>query len=256
MTSTPVAQNLAGKVALVTGSSRGIGAAIARRFVGEGANVIVNYLGNETAAVKVVNELCSIRPGSSVAIKANVSSFNAVKQLSEQALKAFGRIDILVLNAAMVQDKDLSEIDEEDYDMIFNANVKGPLFLTKILAPQLPEGGRVIFFSSALTRASGVASNFLLYTASKGAIEQITRVLARDLGSRQITVNCISPGPIDTEMFHQGKTEDMVRFHESFHPLKRLGLPEEVSGIVALLAGPGGSWINGQTIGVNGAYCV
>ena len=92
----------------------------------------------------------------------------------------------------------------------------------------------------------------MLYTASKGAIEQITRVLARDLGSRQITINCISPGPIDTDMFRDGKSEEMISFHRDIHPSKRLGLPEEVSGIVALLAGPGGSWINGQTIGVNG----
>lgn len=133
-------QNLAGKVALVTGSSRGIGAAIARKLGSDGANVIVNYVSNEKAAAEVVGELNANRPNSSVAIKADVSTFEGVKQFSVEALKAFGKVDILVLNAGVLQNKVLSDVSEEDYDMVFNANVKGPLFLTKMLAPHLPEG--------------------------------------------------------------------------------------------------------------------
>jgi len=250
------AQDLAGKVALVTGSSRGIGAAIARRLAKDGANVIVNYVSNEKAAAEVVNELNAIRPNSAVAIKADVSSIEAVGHFSAQALKAFGKIDIVVLNAGVLQNKVLADVDEDHFDTIFNANVKGPLFLTKTLAPHLPEGGRVVFFSTTLAHFSGVPSNYLAYVASKGAIEQFTRVLAKDLGSRGITVNCVAPGPIDTEMFRKGKSDQLINFFENLHPQKRLGQPDEISGLVALLAGPGGSWINGQTIKVNGGYSV
>ncbi len=263
------AQDLAGKVALVTGSSRGIGAAIARRLAKDGANVIVNYVSNEKAAAEVVNELNAIRPNSAVAIKADVSSVEAVGHFSAQALKAFGKIDIVVLNAGVLQNKVLADVDEDHFDTIFNANVKGPLFLTKALAPHLPEGtnrvlfvlvilirflagGRIVFFSTTLAHFSGVPTNYLAYVASKGAIEQFTRVLAKDLGSRGITVNCVAPGPIDTEMFRKGKSDQLINFFENLHPQKRLGQPDEISGLVALLAGPGGSWINGQTIKVNG----
>lgn len=113
-------------------------------------------------------------------------------------------------------------------------------------------GGRVIFFSSALAHFSSVPSNTLLYAGSKGAIEQFTRVLAKDLGPRRITVNCIAPGPIDTDMFRKGKPEQLINYFENLHPLKRLGQPEEITGLAALLASPAGSWINGQTIQVNG----
>jgi len=250
------AQDLAGKVALVTGSSRGIGAAVVRKLAKDGANVIINYVSNEKAAAEVVNELNAIRPNSAVAIKADVSSLEAVEQFSTQALKAFGKIDILVLNAGVLQNKVLADVDENHFDAIFNANVKGPLFLTKALAPHLPEGGRVIFFSTTLAHFSGVPTNYLVYVASKGAIEQFTRVLAKDLGARGITVNCIAPGPIETELFLKGKSEQLINFFQNLHPQKRLGQPDELSGIVALLAGPGGSWISGQTIQVNGGYAV
>jgi len=250
------AQDLAGKVALVTGSSRGIGAAIARRLVKDGANVIVNYVSNEKAAAEVLDELNAIRPNSAVAIKANVSSIKAMGQFSAEALKAFGKIDIVVLNAGVLQNKVLADVDEDHFDTIFNANVKGPLFLTKTLAPHLPEGGRIVFFSTTLAHFSGVPTNYLAYVASKGAIEQFARVLAKDLGSRGITVNCVAPGPIDTELFRKGKSDQLINFFENLHPQKRLGQPDEISGLVALLAGPGGSWINGQTIKVNGGYSV
>jgi len=220
------------------------------------ANVIVNYVSNEKAAAEVLDELNAIRPNSAVAIKANVSSIKAMGQFSAEALKAFGKIDIVVLNAGVLQNKVLADVDEDHFDTIFNANVKGPLFLTKTLAPHLPEGGRIVFFSTTLAHFSGVPTNYLAYVASKGAIEQFTRVLAKDLGSRGITVNCVAPGPIDTELFRKGKSDQLINFFENLHPQKRLGQPDEISGLVALLAGPGGSWINGQTIKVNGGYSV
>jgi len=248
--------HLGGKVALVTGSSRGIGAAIARRLVNDGAKVIVNYVNNDKKAAAVVDELNAIRSNSAVSIRADISSIAAVEELSAQALKAFGKIDILVLNTGIAGSNTLADVDEKTYNTVFDTNVKGPLFLTKALAPHLPEDGRIIFFSTTLASISAVRLDALVYVAAKGAVEQITRALSKDLGPRGITVNCIAPGPIDTGMFREGKTDSAINFLENLHPLKRLGRPDEVSGLVSMLVGPDGSWINGQTIRVNGGLAV
>lgn len=164
----------------------------------------------------------------------------------------------------------LSAPSHQFFDSHFNINVKGPLFLTQLAAPLIPEGnliphclycnlfiftpqgGRVIFFSSSLTRASAVPPNALVYAASKAAVEQFTRVLAKDLGAKGITVNTILPGPVDTELFRQGKTQQTIDFIKGTHPAKRIGQVDEISPVVAFLAGPGASWINGQQIPVNG----
>ncbi|KAL5533455.1 hypothetical protein ACEPAF_5231 [Sanghuangporus sanghuang] len=249
-------QPLAGKIALITGSSRGIGAAIAHRLVLDGASVVVNYVNNAPAAQQVVSSLNAHRANSAVSVKADVSSPAQARFLYDETIKAFGRVDILILNAGIMGMKTLGETDEEFYDAHFNANVKGPLFLVKAAAPSLAPGSRIIFFSTSLAHASMVPPTALVYAAAKGAIEQLTRVLAKDLGQRGVAVNCIAPGPIDTELFHAGKTEQQVGFFVSLHPEKRLGRPEEVANVAAFLAGPGASWVNGQTLMVNGAFVV
>ncbi|KAI5123179.1 hypothetical protein M0805_003946 [Coniferiporia weirii] len=246
------AQPLAGKIALVTGSSRGIGAAIAARLVDDGASVVVNYVNNAAAAEKVVTALNAKRSGAAVAVQADVSSVSQARALFEKSVAAFGRIDILVLNAGVMGMKPLADFDEEYYDTHFNTNVKGPLFLVKTAAPTLESGARVIFFSSSLAHMSVVPPAVLVYTAAKGAVEQITRVLAKDLGPRGITVNCVAPGPIDTDLFRNGKTEQQIAFFTNLHPQKRLGEPEEVAHVVAFLASPDASWVSGQTLMVNG----
>jgi len=142
-----------------------------------------------------------------------------------------------------------------DY-MFKTMDVKGPLFLTKAAVPLLPSDGRIIFFSSSLTKATSLLPNALVYVVSKAAIEQISRVLAKDLGSRGITVNTVSPGPVDTPLFREGKTEQQIHFIASFTPSKRIGLPEEIAPIVAFLASPAAAWINGQNILVNGGFVV
>jgi len=261
---------LAGKVALVTGSSRGIGAAIVHRLVSDGANVIVNYVSNDAAAESVLKELNAVRPNAAVALKADMSSPSTVSYLAEEALKAFGKVDIVVLNAGVMGAATLSEVTEEYYNHVFDANVKGPLFLTKALAPHLAsgmpfdlltrrgyivnsiKGSRIVFFSSSLTAVDSLLPNTLVYVASKGAVEQMTRALSKELGAKGINVNCISPGPIDTALFRNGKPEQVIQHITNLHPQKRLGQPDEISGAVALLAGPDGSWINGQNIRING----
>ncbi|KZP21490.1 NAD(P)-binding protein [Athelia psychrophila] len=247
---------LAGKVAIVTGSSRSIGAAIAQRLAEDGANVIINYLSNSQAADSVVDGINSKAAGKAVAVKADVSSSVGAAELIEATIKAFGKLDILVLNAGIMGSKVLADVDEQFFDSHIQVNVKGPLFLSKAAAPLLPSGGRIIFFSSSLTKASSVLPNALVYVASKGAIEQISRVLAKDLGARGITVNTVSPGPVDTALFREGKTEQQIQFIAGLHPAKRLGTPDEIAPAVAFLASPDATWVNGQNLLVNGGFVV
>lgn len=265
-----MSSSLTGKVAIVTGSSRSIGAAIAKRLAEDGANVIINFISNSYAADEVVNAINSEGKGKAVGVKADVSSIAGINTLLEETVKAFGKLDILVLNAGIMGSRVLADVDEQFFDSHIRINVKGPLFLAKAAAPLLPAGtfgyclcnhqisslssigGRIIFFSSSLTKASSVLPNALVYVASKGAIEQISRVLAKDLGSRKITVNTISPGPVDTPLFREGKTEQQIQAIAGLNPQKRLGLPEEIAPTVAFLASPAAAWINGQNILVNG----
>jgi len=247
---------LAGKVAIVTGSSRSIGAAIAQRLAEDGANVIINYVSNSQAADSVVIGINNKNGGKAVAVKADVSSSVGANQLIDATIKAFGKLDILVLNAGIMGSKVLADVDEQFFDSHIQVNVKGPLFLSKAAAPHLPSGGRIIFFSSSLTHASSVLPNALVYVASKGAIEQVARVLAKDLGARGITVNTVSPGPVDTALFREGKTEQQIQFIAGLHPSKRLGTPEEIAPAVAFLASPDATWVNGQNLLVNGGFVV
>ncbi|TFK52655.1 NAD(P)-binding protein [Heliocybe sulcata] len=248
--------SLAGRVAVVTGSSRSIGASIAKRLAKDGASVVVNYVSNSAAAEEVISEINSKGPGKAIGVKADVSSISGAQALLDETVKQFGKLDILVLNAGVMASKVLAETDEKNFDDHININVKGPLFLTKAAAPLLTAGGRIIFFSTTLTKASGVLPNALAYVASKGAVEQIARVLAKDLGARGITVNTVSPGPVDTPLFREGKTEQQIQFIANLNPSKRLGQPDEISPVVAFLSSAEAGWVNGQNIQVNGGFVV
>ncbi|KIM73697.1 hypothetical protein PILCRDRAFT_828923 [Piloderma croceum F 1598] len=248
--------SLVGKVAIVTGSSRSIGAAMAERLAEDGADVVINYYSNSQMADEVVNAINSRGKGRAVGVKADVSSITGANHLLKETVKVFGKLDILVLNAGIMGSKALADVDEQFFDSHIQLNVKGPLFLTKAAVPLLPAGGRIIFVSSSLTKASTVLPNALVYVASKGAIEQISRVLAKDLGSRGITVNTVSPGPVDTPLFREGKTEQQIQFIMGLNPSKRLAVPEEIAPTVSFLASPAATWINGQNILVNGGFVV
>jgi 3-oxoacyl-[acyl-carrier protein] reductase len=245
---------LSNKVALVTGASRGIGRATALALAKEGANVVVNYISSAAAAEEVVKKIGSDR---AVAIQADVSKREDIARLIKETIDRFGKIDILVLNAGLLWQKgDLLNIKEEDFDSIFAANVKGPLFTVQEAAPYIPDGGRVMLFSTSLAAFSMVTPNYLLYTATKGAVEQMTRLLAKDLGRRLITVNTIAPGPIGTDTYYVGKTEQMVQLQSNLAPAGRLGTPEEVANVVVFVASDESSWINGQTVRINGGMTV
>uniref|UniRef100_A0A0W0FUQ6 Short-chain dehydrogenase reductase sdr n=1 Tax=Moniliophthora roreri TaxID=221103 RepID=A0A0W0FUQ6_MONRR len=250
-------RTLKGKVAVVTGSSRSIGAAIAKALAEQGANVIVNYGHDPAPAAEVVSTIKSSGKGDAVAVKANASTIEGGRTLLQETLKAFGRLDILVLNAGIMGSKTLKDVDEAFFDAHFNTNLKGPLFLVKEAANVLPApGGRIIFFSTSLTAASSVLPNALCYVASKGAVEQISRVLAKDLGTKGLTVNTVSPGPVDTPLFRDGKPQHIIDMIAAQNPSNRLAQPEDIAPIVAFLARPEAQWINGQNIRVNGGFVV
>ncbi|CAK4661971.1 hypothetical protein LEN26_001446 [Aphanomyces euteiches] len=250
--------SLIGKVALITGASRGIGKAIAQRLANDGASVIVNYASNSTHAESVVQDINSkaTHDQRAIAIKADVSSYDECKSLVQQSLDAFGKVDIVILNAGILNNVTLDQITEEAFNQSIGINVKGPLFLTQLLSPTFQPGSRVIFISSSLTATSSITPNYTLYVTTKGAIEQLSRVLARDLGKRGITVNTVSPGPTNTELFYEGKSEAVVNAITSVNPLGRVGEPEEIANVVAFVAGPDSSWVNGQNIRANGGSVV
>ncbi|KAI0738713.1 NAD-P-binding protein [Daedaleopsis nitida] len=239
-----------GKVPVVTGSSRSIAAAIATRLASQGANVVINYVSKAKAAQGVANAINAKGAGKAMMIQADVSSLTHIKRLVAETLAQLGRIDIIVLNASIMEFKTLSQGTEESFDRHLNSNVKGPLFLMKEAAPHLKEG------SSIIVTASAIVPNYLLYASTKGTTEQLFRTLAKELGAKGITVNSIAPSPIETGMFRQDKTEQQINFFAGLHPQKRLGQPEEVSNVVAFLVSQEASWVNGQTLRVNGGFVV
>ncbi|KAF8881877.1 hypothetical protein BD779DRAFT_1612543 [Infundibulicybe gibba] len=245
----PLSTSLVGKVAIVTGSSRSIGAAIAKSLGEQGASVVVNY--------EVVKEIKSKQQGDAVAIKADVSSIEGGKFLMDEAVKAFGKLDIIIFNAGIMGSKTLADVDEAFFDDHMRINVKTPLFVAKAATAILPSpGGRIIFFSSSLTGSTTVLPNALSYVASKGAIEQISRVLAKDLGGKGLTVNTVSPGPVDTTLFRAGKPQKVIDMIAGQNPNNRLAEPEDIAPMVAFLASPAAQWVNGQNIRVNGVSSI
>ncbi|KAL1925843.1 uncharacterized protein VTP21DRAFT_726 [Calcarisporiella thermophila] len=246
---------LAGKIAIITGSSRGLGKAIALRFAREGAaGVIVNYLSNGKGAENTVAEINKLG-GKGLAVQADVGKISDLKRLVDETVKQFGRIDILVNNAGIGRPNELSNITEQEFDQLFQTNVKGPVFLTKYAAPHIPTGGRVIFISSVLTVVNQPVLGFLLYTATKGAIEQITRILSKDLGRKGITVNAVRPGAILTDMNASLPQESIAILIES-SPFNRMGEPEDIADVVYLVASSDSRWISGQMLTCDGAIAV
>lgn len=257
---------LDGKVAIVTGGSKGIGRATALQLAADGAKVVVNYSSSAAAADEVV---ALIGADKAFAIKADVGNIEEIGKLVDGTVQKFGKIDILIACAATMPLNELDKLSEAEYDATFALNVKGPLFLAKVSkeipsfrkmqtnlyqksVPHMSSGGRIIFFSTALCTASSVAPDYLVYCSSKGAIEQMTRVLSRDLARKGITVNCISPGPTATELFFKGKSEQTVKFIAGLNPHGRLGTPEDIAQVVAFMSGPASGWMAGQNLGVNG----
>ena len=256
---------LAGKVALITGASKGIGKATAVRLARDGARVVINYSSDKQAADEVVK---LIGTDKAAAIQADASKVSDIEALVQQTVKVFGKIDILIPCAGMLPMSPLEATTEELFDKIFALNVKGPYFLAQVhsslvhcrslltssqkATPHMPEGSHIVLISTTLTAASTVMPPYLPYLATKGAIEQMVRVLSKDLGRKGICVNAVSPGPTGTELFLKNQNEQTIKMLSSLNPRGRIGEPEEIADSIAFLASSDSRWVLGQNLRVNG----
>jgi Dehydrogenases with different specificities (related to short-chain alcohol dehydrogenases) len=237
------------KVAIVTGASRGIGAAVATRLAKEGFTVVVNYAGSAKAAEEVVNAITAAG-GKAISAQADISKPADARRLFDQAEEVYGGVDVLVNNAGVMSLANVADLKDEDFDRLFDINVKGSYNTMREAAKRLRNGGRIINFSSSVVGL--LQPGYAPYAATKAAIEATTMVLARELRGREITVNAIAPGPTATELFLNGKSDELVDRLAKLAPLERLGTPEDIAAAVAFLAGPDGAWINGQVLRANG----
>jgi 3-oxoacyl-[acyl-carrier protein] reductase len=237
--------DLHNKVLLITGSSRGIGAAIAQAAAQAGAHVIVNYAGSRADAEGVVAAI-EQAGGQALAVQADVS------RLFAEAIARFGRVDVLVNNAGIMKLSLLKDTSDEDLQRTLAINVTGVFNTLREAATQLAEGGSVINFSSSVTRL--MLPTYAAYCASKGAVEQLTRVFAKEMGTRRIRVNSVSPGPVNTELFTKGKPQEVIDRLGAMAAFNRIGEPFDIAQVVLLLASDESNWITGQNIGANGGF--
>ena len=247
-------KKLSGKVALVTGASKGIGAAIAKHFAAEGAAVVVNYSTGKADAEKVISEITA-KGGKAIAVQANLSKQAEIERLFAETKKTFGRLDILVNNAGIYEFQPLENVTEEHFHKQFNLNVLGLLLASQAAAKLFDSaGGSIINISSIVS--TGAVSNAAVYSGTKGAVDAITRSLANELGPRRIRVNAINPGMVMTEGTRSaGIAESEMRAQvEAQTPLGRIGQPRDIAGAVAFLASADASWITGQTLHISGGY--
>jgi 3-oxoacyl-[acyl-carrier protein] reductase len=240
---------LAGKTALITGAATGIGHAIAVALARDGAAVVVNHNHTGEAAAKVVAEI-EADGGTAMAVAADVSSAAEYQAMIEQALSAYGGWHILVSNAAVAITKPFPQLTEAEFDLSYAVNVKGVFHGMQLAWQHLADGGRIITISSSTTGL--MLPGYSLYDSTKGAVEQFTRILAKEFGDRGITVNAISPGATETETYRTGKPAEFLASLEAMSAFGRLGRPAEIADAVAFVAGDGAGWITGQVIRVNG----
>ncbi|NKJ98609.1 SDR family oxidoreductase [Rhizobium leguminosarum bv. viciae] len=238
-----------GKVALVTGASRGIGAAVARRLAKDGFTVVINYSGNAAPAEELVQEI-EQAGGKALTAKADVSDPEAVRRMFDAAEAAFGGVDVLINNAGIMMLSSLAEADDANFDRQIGVNLKGTFNTLREAAKRLRDGGRVVNFSTSVVGLKLEA--YGVYAATKAAVETLTAIMAKEMRGRNITVNAVAPGPVATDLFLNGKSDELIARMAKMNPLERLGTPEDIAAAVAFLAGPDGGWINGQTLRANG----
>jgi len=246
-------KRLEGKVAIVTGGSRGIGAAIALRLAADGAAVALTYANSKDAADKLVKQI-EETGARAIAVKANVGTDADNGNLVKEVSKAFGKIDILVNNAGVFDGGAIDRVELGQYDKIFNVNVKGLIATTIAALPQFNDGGRIINISSGA--ATMTMPGYSIYSASKAAVDTLTRIWAQDLGKRQITVNTVSPGTTQTDMFDAAIPAEARAGMAEKTALGRIGTPEDIADAVAWLASHEARWITGKVIGVDGGIAV
>jgi 3-oxoacyl-[acyl-carrier protein] reductase len=237
------------KVAIVTGASRGIGAAVAERLATDGFTVVVNYSGDARPADALAAKIES-GGGRALAIKADVGSAAAVQAMFDHAEKTLGGIDVLVNNAGIMKLAKVADSDEAMFDQQIAVNLKGSFNTMREAARRLRDGGRIVNFSTSVVGTR--LETYGVYTATKAAVEAVTAILAKELRGRNITVNAVAPGPVATDLFLIGKSPELIERMAKMNPMERLGTPEDIASVVAFLVGPDGDWINGQVLRANG----
>lgn len=242
---------LTGKVAIVTGGSRGIGRAIVIKLCGLGAEVIINYASDRSSAEELSRTVIANGDKAHV-VRADVSKVEEIEKLFESVITLYRRLDILVNNAGVATYKAIVDFSEDEFDTIMNLNLKGLFFCCREAARVMADNGCIINIGSTVTRV--MLPTYGAYAATKGAVEQITKVLAKELGPRAIRVNTLSPGPVDTELFRAGKTDEQIRQLAGLAALGRIGTPEDIADMVGLLVDPQAGWVTGQNILVNGGF--
>src|ERR1700675_2667608 len=241
--------NKTNKVAIVTGASRGIGAAVAERLASDGFTIIINYSGDaksaETLAGKIEGE-----GGRALAAKADVSEPAAVRGMFDAAEAAFGGVDVLINNAGIMKLAKIADSDDALFDQQIAVNLKGTFNTLREAARRLRDGGRIVNFSTSVVGTK--LETYAVYAATKSAVETMTAILSKELRGRNITVNAVAPGPTATDLFLNGKSPELIERMAKMNPIERLGTPEDIASVVAFLVGPDGGWINGQVLRANG----
>lgn len=237
------------RTAIVTGASKGIGAAIARRLAGDGVAVVVNYARGRAEAEQLVRAI-EADGGKAIAVQADIADPAGLTKLFDAGEMAFGGIDILVNNAGIMKTSPIAETDDASFDMQVAINLGGVFRGMREGARRLRDGGRIINFSSSVVGL--YQPGYGVYAATKAGVEAMTHILAKELGARRVTVNAVAPGPIETALFTDGKSQAQIEAIGKMIPLGRLGEPEDIAGLVSFLAGPDSGWVNGQIIRANG----
>lgn len=237
------------QVAIVTGASRGIGAAIAKRLAHDGFAVAINYASSAREADALVAEVHAAG-GRAIAVKADIAKADEVRQMFEVTEAQLGKVNVLINNAGVLKTLPLAETSDALYDQTFNINVRGTFNTLREAAARLADGGRIVNFSSTTLALN--MPGYAIYNATKAAVEAFTHVFAKELRGRNITVNAVAPGPIATSLFLDGKTEEQIQTFAKMPPLQRLGQPDDIASVVSFLAGPDAGWVNGQILRANG----
>lgn len=237
------------KVAIVTGGSRGIGAAVSERLARDGFVVVINYSGDVAAAEALAGKI-EAAGGRALTAQGDVADPAAVRRLFDAAETAFGHVDVLVNSAGILQLAPVTEADDALFDRTMAVNLKGSFNAMREAGKRLRQGGRIVNFSTSIVGT--YLPTYAVYAATKAGVEAMTHVMAKELRGRGITVNAVAPGPTATELFLKGKSPELIEQLARMAPLERLGQPEDIANVVAFLAGPDGGWVNGQVLRANG----
>jgi 3-oxoacyl-[acyl-carrier protein] reductase len=237
------------RVAIVTGASRGIGAAVAERLAADGFTVVINYSGDVKSAEALAKKI-EAKGGRALTAKADVSDPGAVRGMFDAAEAAFGGVDVLVNNAGIMKLARIADSDDALFDQQIAINLKGSFNAMREAAKRLRDGGRIVNFSTSVVGIK--LETYGVYAATKAAIETMTAILSKEMRGRNVTVNAVAPGPVGTELFLNGKSQELIDHMAKMNPLQRLGTPQDIAATVSFLAGPDGGWINGQVLRANG----